>query len=41
MAERNKLMEQIRAEAAERLVKKLSSNKEEYAKLLKALILQV
>ena len=41
MDERNKLMEDIRKEAAERLNKKLTANKELYKSLLKNLILQV
>jgi hypothetical protein len=41
MDERNKLMEDIRKEAAEKLNKELTTNKELYKNLLKKLILQV
>lgn len=41
MAERNKLMENIKSEAAERLTSLIASDRSRYAALLKDLILQV
>lgn len=41
MDERNKLMDSIRAESADKLSEKLTSNKELYKRVLKELMLQV
>jgi len=41
MAERNKFMENIRAEAAEKLTQLITSDKSKYTALMKNLILQV